>query len=319
MYLITGATGHVGRHLVRRMMDARLPLRCLLPQDLLSQLPWDASSPHAPEVFAGSGLDDESLFRALSGSHAVIHLANAMWWGSLRELERIELEGARKLAAAARAARVGRIITLSHLGAAPSSAYTLHRVKGQVEDILRGSGVAYTIIRSGLVFGPEDAFINHIVAMLRLNPAVFLMPGRGEVALHPIYIDDLAEAIYRSLSRVRLVDATVEIGGAEYMSLVDLTRTVMRVTGMRRAILPTPPWLLRGVAGFYSALLPRALMTSQWLDILAANRAAPISGTFDHFGFQPRRFEETLLEYLPQRQHFRAALRDSFRRRPRTS
>ena len=317
MYLITGATGLVGRHLVRRLMDAKLPMRCLLPQALLSQLPWDAASPFAPELVAGGLMDDETLFRALSGSHAVIHLANAMWWGSARDLERVELEGARKLAAAARAARVGRIIALSHLGAAPAAAYSLHRVKGQVEDIVRGSGVAYTIIRSGLVFGPEDCFINHIAAMLRLNPAVFLMPGRGEVALHPIYIDDLVEALYRSLSRARLVDATVEIGGAEYMSLKDLIRTVMRVTGMRRAILPAPPWFMRGLTGAYGALLPRALMTSQWLDILAANRAAPISGTFDHFGFQPRRFEETLLEYLPQRQHFRAGLRDSFRRRPR--
>ena len=143
------------------------------------------------------------------------------------------------------------------------------------------------------------------------------MPGRGEVVLHPIYIDDLVEAIYRSLSRVRLVDATVEIGGAEYMTLHDLIRTVMRVTGMSRVVVPLPPYLLRATAGVYSLLLPRALMTSQWLDILAANRAAPLSGIFDYFGFLPRRFEDTLLTYLPQRRHLRSGLSASFRRRPR--
>ncbi len=317
MILVTGATGLVGRHLMQRLMHAAVPIRCLLTERQLRQLPWDAASAHAPEIVVGSLLDDEAVFRAVSGCHAVIHLSNALWWGGQRDLDRLERLGTANLTAAARASRVGRIITLSQLGASPSSAYTLHRVKGQVEDLLRTSGVAYTIIRSGIVYGPEDDFVNHIAGMLRLNPFFFFMPGRGEVVLHPIYIDDLVEAIYRSLSRARLVDATVEIGGAEYMSLLDLVRTVMRVTGMRRAIVPLPPYLLRATAGIYSLLLPRALMTSQWLDILAANRAAPLSGVFDYFGFLPRRFEETLLQYLPQRPHLRSALRASFRRRPR--
>lgn len=317
MILVTGATGLVGRHLVRRLMHAAVPLRCLLAEGQLRELPWDAASAHAPEIIVGSLLDDEAIFRAVSGCHVVIHLSNAMWWGGQRELDRLERVGTSNLVAAARASRVGRIITLSQLGASPSSAYTLHRAKGQVEDLLRNSGVAYTIIRSGIVYGPEDAFVNHIAGMLRLNPLFFFLPGRGEVVLHPIYIDDLVEAIYRSLSRVRLVDATVEIGGAEYMSLLDLVRTVMRVAGMRRVIVPVPPYLLRATTGVYSLLLPRTLMTSQWLDILAANRAAPLSGVFDYFGFLPRRFEETLLGYLPRRQHLRSALRASFRRRPR--
>ncbi len=319
MILITGATGLVGRHLVQRMMNESLPMRCLLPERRQRRLPWDAGNPQAPEIVTGSVTDEEEFFRAVTGCHVVIHLENAMWWGRRRDLEHVELTGARALAAVARAARVGRIITLSQLGAAPSSAYTLHRVKGEVEDILRNSGVAFTIIRSGIVYSSEDAFINHIASMLRINPAFFLMPGGGESVLHPIYIDDLVEAIYRSLNLIRLVDTTVDIGGAEYMSLRDLMRTIMRVTGMRRILVAIPPYFLRWTTGLYSRLLPRSLMTSQWLDILAANRTAPLGNTYDYFGFQPRRFEETLLTYLPRRRHFVGLLRDTFRRRPRVA
>ncbi|MCY3779491.1 MAG: NAD(P)H-binding protein [Chloroflexi bacterium] len=319
MILITGATGLVGRHLVQRMMNEALPTRCLLVDRRARRLPWDTGNPYAPEVVFGSVTDEEAFFRAVTGCHAVIHLESAMWWGRQRDLEQVELDGARALAAVARAARVGRIITLSQLGAAPSSAYTLHRVKGEVEHILRNSGVAFTIIRSGIVYSPEDAFINHIASMLRINPAFFLMPGGGEIVLHPIYIDDLVEAVYRSLNLIRLVDTTVDIGGAEYMSLRDLMRTVMRVTGMRRILISMPPYLLRWITGLYSRVLPRSLMTSQWLDILAANRTAPLGNTYDYFAFQPRRFEETLLTYLPQRRHFAASLRGTFRRRPRAA
>lgn len=319
MILITGGTGLVGRRVVERMMEEALPTRCLLPERRQRRLPWDIGNPYAPEIVDGSVTDQEAFFRAVTGCHAVIHLENALWWGRRRDLEEVELAGARALAAVARSARVGRIITLSQLGAAPSSAYTLHRVKGEVEHVLRNSGVAYTIIRSGIVFSPEDTFINHIASMLRLNPAFFLMPGRGDTVLHPIYIDDLVEAIYRSLNLIRLVDKTVEIGGAEYMSLRDLMRTVMRVTGMRRILVGMPPYLLRWLTGAYGRLLPRSLMTSQWLDILAANRTAPLGNAYDYFGIQPRRFEETLLTYLPRRRHFAASISGTFRRRPRAA
>jgi len=317
MILITGATGLVGRNLVQRMMAEAIPMRCLLPESLMQRLPWDANNPAAPELFPGTATDEEACFRAVTGCHAVIHLENAQWWGRPRELEQVEIEGARALTAVARSARVGRIIALSHIGAAPASAYALHRVKGQVELVLRESGVAYTIIRCGIIFAPEDAFINHIASMLRINPFFFLMPGGGDLVLHPIYIDDIVEALLRSLGLLPLVDRTVTIGGAEYMSLRDLLRTVMRVTGMRRWLIAAPPYLLRWLTALYSRLFPRALMTSQWLDILAVNRTAPLGNTFALFGFQPRRFEQTLLEYLPQRRHLRSALRDSFRRSPR--
>ncbi len=317
MILITGAAGHVGRHLVQRLMAESLPTRCLLPEARLRRLPWNVGDPQAPELVAGSVTDEESLFRAVTGCHTVIHLENALWWGRRRDLEEVELAGARVLTAVARAARVGRIITLSQLGAAPSSAYALHRVKGDVEEVIRKGGVAFTVIRSGIVYSREDAFINHIASMLRANPLFFLMPGGGEVVLHPIYIDDLVEAIMRSLNLFRLIDATVDIGGAEYVSLRDMLRTIMRVTGMRRVLVSLPPYFLRWLTAIYNRMLPRSLMTGQWLDILAANRTAPLGNAYDYFGFQPRRFEETLLEYLPQRRHFAGLLRDTLRRGPR--
>ena len=317
MILITGATGLVGRHLVRRLMHEAVPTRCLLPARLTRRLPWDTANPHAPELVIGSVVDEEDFFRAVTGCHAVIHLASAQWWGQRRDLERVDLAGTRQLVTVARSARVGRIIALSQLGAAAASAFTLHRAKGEVEQLLRDSGIAYTIIRSGMVFARDDAFVNHVASMMRVNPLFFLMPGYGEAVLHPIYIDDLVEAIYRSLSLVPLVDATVDIGGPEYLSLRDMIDTIMRVTGMPRFVVPVPPYLLRVVTGAYSRLFPRSLMTSQWLDILATSRTAPLGSIYNNFGFHPRRFEETLLTYLPERQHLLGLLRDTFRRRPR--
>jgi NADH dehydrogenase len=317
MILITGATGFVGRHLVKALMDAGLPLRCLLTNQQAAKLPWDQTHPHHPQIVEGTILDEETLFRAVTGVHTIIHLESAQWWGRLRNLERLDIVGTRNLITAARAARVGRIIYLSQLGAAPSSAYMLHRVKGQVEEIIRNGGLAYTILRSGILFGEDDAFVNHIAMMLKSNPIVFLMPGQGEVALHPLYIDDLVRCIQLSLESLNAVDNTLEIGGPEYITFEDLLLTVMRVTRMFRLIIPIPPYLLRALTSAYSFVFPRALMTPQWLDILATNRTAKLGNLFEYFGFQPRRFEDTLLTYMPQKNYLLEMLRQTFRRRPK--
>ena len=318
MILITGATGLVGRHLVRRLMAEGIPTRCLLTERRARRLPWDESDPHAPEIILGTVLDEEAFFRAVTGVHVVIHLENALWWGRRRDLERVEVSGTRQLVTVARSARVGRIITLSQLGATPSSAYILHSIKGQVEEIVRNSGVAYTIIRTGVIYGEDDSFINHIASILSINPLFFLMPGFGEVVLHPIYIDDLVEALFRSLNLINLVDHVVEIGGPEYTTLEDMMFTIMRVTGMQRFIISVPPYFLRWLTIIYSRVFPRALMTSHLLDILATNRTASLGSTYNTFGFHPRRFEETLLTYLPKRRHILRVFRDTFRRKPRS-
>ena len=318
MILVTGATGFIGQHVVRQLMSQGLPLRCLVPEHRRREIAWDPEDAAAPELIIGNVLDEEIVFRAVTGVHTIIHLENAQWWGRQRDLERVELSGTRNLITAARAARVGRLIVLSQIGAAPSSAYTLHRIKGMQEEIIRNSGLAYTIIRPGLVYGPDDAFINNIAMMLRANPIFFLMPGQGEVVLHPLYIDDLIRAMMVCLESIDAIDRIIEIGGVEYATLEEIILTVMRVTRMRRLLIPVPPYLIRWTTWLYGRILPRTLTTPQWLDILATNRTAKLGAMYENFGFQPRRFEDTLVTYLPKRAHLRHLIRNSFRRRPRS-
>ncbi len=313
MILVTGATGFIGRHLVERLMADGRRVRCLLPENRLKDIPWA----NPPDIVVGTLLDEEAIFKAVTGVHTIIHLESAQWWGRSRDLERVELVGTRNLLTAARSARVGRMIAISHLGASVSSAYTLMRIKGGVEEQVRSSGLAYTIIRSGVVFGEDDAFVNHIAMMLRASPIFFLMPGRGEVVLHPIYIGDLVEALIRSLEQVNTIDSTIEIGGPEYITVEDLIHTVMRVSGTYRVIIPMPPYALRWLAAVYTRIFPRSLLTPQWLDIMATNRTAALGNSYSVFGIHPRRFVDTLLTYMPKKPYWLPMLRYTLRRRPR--
>ncbi len=314
MILVTGGTGFVGRHLVSGLAEASWPVRVFMHRQREGDWPerWAGLE---VEAFSGDLYDRASLLAAMDGVHTVYHLASAQWWGRPRDLERVDVGITRLVASAAVEARVGRLVFMSHLGAASSSAYPLIRAKGFAENAIRGSGVPYTIIRSGIVFGEEDRFVNGVAMLLRTNPAIFLQPGQGENLLHPLHIHDLARALVGCMDNLDTVDRVLEIGGPEYVTFNEMVRTVMRITRTPRTVIEIPPHSLRLLTRVVRRIFPRWPTTHQWFDMLASHRTADLNSMSELFGIKPVRFEDTLLTYMPARRYTLELLRFLVRRR----
>ncbi len=315
MILVTGSTGFVGRHLVPGLVGAGWPVRIFSPGPAgggVGRLPWG----NLPvEVASGSPYELDDLVSAMRGVHTVFHLASAQWWGRLRDLERVDVGGTDLLIQAARQARIGRLIVMSHLGASPASAYSLYRAKGLVEESVRACGVPYTIVRSGLLFGEQDRFVNNLAMLLRTNPVLFIQPGQGENLLHPLHIHDLAAALVSCVESLEAVDRVLEVGGPEYISFEEMVRTVMRVSGAPRSVVSLPTYNVRFLTRMMGRMFRRWPVTLQWFDILAAHRTTGLNNMSDLFGIRPVRFEETLMQYMPGRRYTVELLQFLFRRR----
>ena len=300
LILVTGATGFVGRALLPRLAEAGLEVRCLIrPSRRTPRLPRGVPV----QVAIASLADERGLRTELVGVNTLIHLAGAEWRGEPEDLFAVDAAGTQSLVEAAKDAGVGRIIYLSHLGADRASAYPVLKAKGIAEEFVRQSGLPYTIIRSALLYGEEDVFVNVLAMMLKLVPGFFLMPGDGRASLQPLWVEDLVTCLEWSLSDLTALNQTLSLGGPEFIPFQQLVQIVMEALGVRRLIVPVRPPLLRAGAWLMEQALPRSPLTTRWLDYLAISRTCELTSVTRYFGLKPARLVNSL-DYLRRKNWF---------------
>src|SRR5690606_30213828 len=301
MILVTGATGFIGRRLIRRLGEQPgLEVRVLLrPGSDLDRLPRGV----AVHAMMGDLNSMDSLLAAMDGVHTVFHLIGTDTRGRHAQLEKVDIAGTRAIVEAGLAARIGRLITVSRLGADRYSAFPTLRAKGEIEDIIRRSGLAYTIFRSAVLFGEGDRFSSHLAMLIQSFP-VFFVPGDGEQILQPLWVEDLITCLTLSLENLDLVDQIVEVGGPELLTYRRLIMRVMYAIGAHRPIIGVPFQVHSAGAWFLDGLFARWPITEQWVEMLAARQTAEL-GTIERlFHFRPAAFDVGLIDqYMPNRRY----------------
>lgn len=297
MILVTGATGFIGRALVRHLSEAGQPVRVLLRSS--------PTSPRLPrgvpvEVAVVSLNDERAVRAALRGVDQVYHLASASTEGRRGSLFKTDIEGTRTLAQVAAEADIKRLIFLSHIGADRASAFPVQKAKGIAEEHIRKSGVPHTIIRSSVVFGPEDRFTNSLSQLLRVAPGIFPIPSDGRTLMQPLWVEDLVTCLIWSLQNPEMVNQTYEIGGGEYFTLRQVLEILMNITHTRRLLVPLPVPYMRALLVTLDAFIPDFNVSTYWLDYVAVNRSCPVDNMPRIFGLMPARFGYRL-EYLARK------------------
>lgn len=303
MILITGATGFIGRTLIRQLSTIGYPLRALIrPSPKTPRLPKGVPV----EVAVVSLADVRGLRAALRDVDTIIHLASAENQGSRGSLLTADIQGTENLVQAAADAGVDRIVYLSHIGAAPSSGYPAFKAKGLAEEYIRNGKVPYTILRTSLVYGPEDHFTNNLSRLIRSSLGIFTIPAGGRTVVQPVWVEDLVTCILWSLQNDETLNKVYELGGSEFFTLEQIAQTIMEVTHRRRLIVPLNPIALRALTVFLEGISPNFPISSFWLDYFAVNRTCAVDSMPRIFGLMPARFTYRL-DYLIRKPWYRRA------------
>ena len=284
--LVTGATGFLGRRVVRELLDHRYEVRCLVHTPGRERLFPD----RLVDLHFGSVSDPAALAAALYDVEAVIQLVAVIRQRKGATFDQINRHGAANVAAAAKAAGVQHFLHVSSIGAGNNRSYRYLYSRWQGEQEVIDSGVPYTILRSSLMFGEGDEFLTPLAGLMRVFPLV-LVPGSGRNRLQPIAVADVARCLVLALGRSDLRGKTIEIGGPQQVSFNEIISIVARTLGKRRLRFHVPIWPLRLVTAISQRVQSRLLITTEQLRMMSIRNVAELDTVEQIFGFTPQPLE----------------------------
>lgn len=261
--LVTGGTGFIGSHLAEegRRRGAEVAVLGLTdrPEERATA---ELLAGQGVEVIAGSITDPALCARAIRGATHVFHLAVAMREGGRSDefFETVNLDGTRRLLAAAGAAQVERFVYCGTIGIyghrapgvtteesplRPGNVYERTKVAAErlVRELAPASGVPFTILRPADVYGPRD---QRLLKLFRgVSGGRFPLFGAGAGRRHMVYVDDVVSAFFAACERTGAAGEGMIVAGPRPCTLRELIEEVRRATGSPRfgRRLPLAPML----------------------------------------------------------------------------
>ena len=191
----------------------------------------------------------------------------------------LAVENTRTLFEAAKRAGIGRIVHFSVTNPSSESALPYFRGKAQVEDMLKGLGVPYAIIRPTLVFGEGDLLLHNMAWALRRFP-IFPVCGNGDYQVQPVYVEDVAAQAVAAGAQSE--SSVADAAGPDTISFEALIRLLAASMGVRARLVHTPPSVGLALTRLVGFLMRDMALTRDEVDGLMAGlltSAAPPTGT----------------------------------------
>lgn len=296
MLLITGSTGYIGRHLVRRLVEQGERPRCLVrdPGKAARLFPSEQV-----EVVRGDTTQSETLAGAVKGVNAIVHAAFIT--ADRKEspgnrYEATNVQGTRNLVRAAEEAGVGRMIELSGLGTRPDRPGSYMQGRFLAEKMLKESTLDWTIIQPSVLFGKDAPFLKGLTDLIRSSPVVPLIGG-GKIMFQPIHVEDVVSVVLGVLAEPeRSSRRTFTIGGPEYYSFTEIIDALLHTMHKTRLKLPAPRPLVGAGAALMQAVLPKPPLTRAAMTLFSFDNTTDLNSVERNFGFVPRSFRHFLEE-----------------------
>jgi NADH dehydrogenase len=261
---ITGATGFIGGQLATRLSSeghevVRIGRRS------------------TGEEIVKASLDRvDELEEAFAGCQTIAHCAGINREVNGETFQRVHEEGTRNVVAAARRAGVKKILLLSFLRARPDCGSAYHESKWAAEELVRESGLDYTIIKSGVVYGRGDHMLDHLSHAFHTFP-VFALVGFEEKTVRPLAVEDLVHVMRAALIDRRLKRQTIALVGPEEIFLSEAVRRVAEVVNKQPLMFPLPVWCHQLLARVFELTMTVPLVSQAQVRILSEGVSEPSS------------------------------------------
>jgi uncharacterized protein YbjT (DUF2867 family) len=293
---VFGGGGFIGRHIVQRLAAAGHSIRIAGRDTERAARLCTMGGVGQITPIAASITDEASSARAVAGADIVINLVGILFESRAGDFQRIQAEGAGRVARLAAAAGAKQFLLLSAIGADAGSPSLYAQTKAAGEAAVLAAFPSAIILRPSVVFGPDDQFFNRFAGLAAMLP--FMPVVAGETRFQPVYVGDVADAAMAALADPAAAGKVFELGGPRAMSMRQVLRYILDVTGRRRPMIALPEGFVRLQARL-GELLPTPPLTRDQLILLGKdNVVSPNALGFQALGIEPKAVEAIVPAYL---------------------
>ncbi|MCA3323259.1 MAG: complex I NDUFA9 subunit family protein [Roseomonas sp.] len=293
---VFGGGGFIGRHIVQRLAAAGHSIRIAGRDTERAARLCTMGGVGQITPVAASVTDEASSARAVAGADIVINLVGILFESRAGDFQRIQAEGAGRVARLAAAAGAKQFLHLSAIGADAGSPSLYAQTKAAGEAAVLAAFPGAIILRPSVVFGAEDQFFNRFAGLAALLP--FMPVVAGETRFQPVYVGDVADAAMAALADPAAAGKVFELGGPRVMSMRQVLRYILDVTGRQRPMIALPEGFVRLQARL-GELLPTPPLTRDQLILLGKdNVVSPNALGFQALGIEPKAVEAIVPSYL---------------------
>ena len=289
--VVLGGSGFIGRALVARLASEGasvvVPTRSRDRARPLFLLP-------TVDAVEADVHDPATLARLLTGADAVVNLVGILNESGADTFERAHVALARNVVDACSKADVARLLHMSALNADPAGPSKYLATKGEAENAVAASALAWTIFRPSVVFGEGDGFLTLFARLARWLPVIAL--AAPDARFQPVWVGDVASAFAHALASRVTVRQRYDLCGPKVYTLRELVRWTSETAGSVRPIVPLTG-SLASMQAYVLEHLPGKLMSR---DNLASMSKDSVCGCAfpPVFGIEPASLESVAPTWL---------------------
>jgi NADH dehydrogenase len=288
---VTGASGFVGSHLVKRLVKDNREITALSHHNSFHNNSYGSIN-----IVRGSVEDVDSMISAFRGVDVVIHLVGIIVETKEKTFDKTVFQGTINLVSAAKITGVKKIIYLSALGTSSDAFSKYHKTKYNAEQEIINSGIEYTILRASVIFGEGDGFISMLSRMIKKSPITPVI-GSGKYQLQPIYIDDLVQVIINSITNSDTKDKIIDIAGPEKLEYLQILNIIKVDLNVKRLNFHIPILVMKPMAFLMEKMLNSPPLTRDQLKMMLAGNTGNIDKMERIYSIKPISLEDGLKKY----------------------